>query len=566
MSLFSRFGVFIAVLCGIACAQNSNDFYYYQGQKVYLLKDTRITAAKIQASTDPAKFSNLAAEFDLVKRVTSLAGDTVLLSKPTVSSERAASALSPGVATKEIFTVPSFKLGAMTLIVQNEIVVQFKDTVTDACKNALQFPDQHVPAAYQMKLLRAFAVTKTALDATPGLFRVVIGNPNSTMRIANILHGNCAVNFASPNFLIVRPPELESRWKAPPAPTVAGPLSPGLTNIFPNDPYFRRQWNLENRLSDLYGKSNADIRVRGAWDVTQGSDQVRVAVLDDGVDITHPDLASSIARENGAPVQWDAIFDSSDQTPAESDHHGTWVAGVIAAQTHNGIGLSGIAPGVKLVPIRMGSAEDSAGGWTTPTIVYSAIKKAIALRADVINGSWQVGPNDLIESAISSAATAGRNGKGIVMVFAAGNDGGDIVYPASLAKNHPIIAVGATNSWDQIKDSNSNDHEQWESNHGSALTLVAPGVGIITTDLTSNPPENGGSYKEDFNGTSAAAPHVAAAAALLLSIHGDWLAAQIREQLRADATIDSHRSNRIVPGGQSRMSFETKTANLLWIG
>ena len=179
-------------------------------------------------------------------------------------------------------------------------------------------------------------------------------------------------------------------------------------------------------------------------------------------------------------------------------------------------------------------------------LVIQAISKAVELKADVINASWFVGQDDDIDSAIESASTNGRGGKGVVMVFAAGNDGGKLVYPASLAGCYPVIAVGASNSWDQIKNRETNDHESWISNAGPELTVVAPGVGIVTTDLSTSPPQNGGSYKYDFNGTSSAAPQVSGVAALLLSTHPELTATQVRDRIAqtADKVDGPNRTNR----------------------
>ena len=514
------------VLCGVVSAQASGDYYYYNGRKIFLQRATDVTAAKIQAAADATKYSYVTEAFNLAKSASDLVGDTVLFSRQNVSPAQASRVLSSGMAAKEIFKIPVYQLGSFKLILQNDLIVQFKDTVTEQCRTALHFPDQHVPDAYQRHLLKDFSIKSARIVTTPGLFRAVVGNPESTLGAANTINGNCTVRYAVPNFVILLPPALKQRWRSPVASArvtdalgAIGPLSPP-PPPYPNDPFFPQQWNLENVLSSAYGKSKADIRIRGAWEVTKGSEQIRVAVLDDGVDVDHPDLAGSIAKENGQAVQWDFIADTASQKPAPGDHHGTWTAGVIASQIHNGIGLSGVAPYVKIVPIRMGSGEGQPTTWTTPVIASQAIKKAVELKADVINASWGVAQFDAIEDAIKDATTNGRNKKGAVIVFAAGDNGGALAYPASLAAKYPVIAVGATNSWDQVKDRQSNDLEYWASNQGPALTIVAPGVGIVTTDVSKTPPEPHGSYIQAFNGTSASAPQVAGVAALLLSVHG----------------------------------------------
>src|SRR5262249_19888316 len=107
-------------------------------------------------------------------------------------------------------------------------------------------------------------------------------------------------------------------------------------------------------------------------------------------------------------------------------------------------------------------------------------------------------------------------GKGAVVVFSAGNANGPIGFPGSL---EPVITVGASNQWDERKSPKSKDGETWwGSNYRKPLDLVAPGVRIATTDIQGPPGYSPDDFTLTFNGTSAAAPHVAAAAALILSL------------------------------------------------
>lgn len=124
----------------------------------------------------------------------------------------------------------------------------------------------------------------------------------------------------------------------------------------------------------------------------------------------------------------------------------------------------------------------------------------------------------IIDDAISSALTNGRGGLGCIVVFAAGNDNNSTVsYPAN--SNPDILTVGAMSYCGERKKPGSCDGENWGSNYGTALDIVAPGVRISTTDLTGSSGYGSGDYFSMFNGTSSAAPHVAATAALILSVN-----------------------------------------------
>ena len=139
--------------------------------------------------------------------------------------------------------------------------------------------------------------------------------------------------------------------------------------------------------------------------------------------------------------------------------------------------------------------------------------------AAVISNSWGGVPqSQILEDAIQDALDLGRSGKGCVVVFAAGNDNtGTVSYPASAIDD--IIAVGAMSPDGKRKNPSTIDGETWGSNYGAALDIVAPGVKIPTTDRTGSAGYNtSGDYYLTFNGTSSACPHVAAVAALVISV------------------------------------------------
>ncbi|QCV55125.1 peptidase S8 [Thermoactinomyces vulgaris] len=238
----------------------------------------------------------------------------------------------------------------------------------------------------------------------------------------------------------------------------------------PNDPRYSEQY-----APQLVGAEEA-------WDVTQGSSNVTVAIVDTGVDYNHPDLQGKVIKGKD--------FVDNDDDPMDENMHGTHCAGIAAALTNNGVGIAGMAPKVKILAERVLDANGSG----TLDSVAQGITHATDQGADVISlslGSPQ-GASTL-ENAVNYAAS-----KGAVVVAAAGNESTSAPsYPAYYEK---AIAVAATDSNDKIASF---------SNYGSWVDVAAPGVNILST-------VPGGGY-QTASGTSMATPLVAGQAALLAS-------------------------------------------------
>ena len=291
----------------------------------------------------------------------------------------------------------------------------------------------------------------------------------------------------------------------------------------PNDPFYSYQWHFQSPA--VHG-----IDAERAWDITAGSPDVIVAVLDTGVAYETknqyqqaPDLADTLFVPG-------FDFIGNDAHPNDEDGHGTHITGTIAQSTNNNIGVAGIAYNCSIMPIkvldRRGSGDSAA--------LADGIRFAADNGAKVLNMSMGFGPNvtgndlPVVEAAVQYAYA-----KGCVLVAAAGNDGVDTV---SLPAAYPeVIAVGATNSAGFRPD---------YSQYGPELELVAPGGDTVD--------RNGDGFmdgilqqtfetrvKDDweywlFTGTSMAAPHVSATAALLISTGVDS-PESIREALQNTA-------------------------------
>ena len=284
--------------------------------------------------------------------------------------------------------------------------------------------------------------------------------------------------------------------------------------VLPGDYYFREQWALHNtgqlfycipwiegQLCFYVGTPDADIDAPEAWAISTGSAAVKVAVIDTGIDYTHPDLAANYAGGYD--------FLTPDADPMDDHGHGTHVSGTIAAAMNNLTGSPaeeegavGIAPQSRVLAYKVCNAN----GGCTDFAIEQAIARAIADGAKVINMSLGgVEFSQSLDDAVQDAWSAG-----LVVVAGAGNDGGTgLFYPAAYDN---VVSVGA---------SDEDDLRASFSNFGSWVDIAAPGNVILSTfpmvqcSLSTTPGDTG-CYAYN-SGTSMATPHVAGAAALVWS-------------------------------------------------
>lgn len=263
-----------------------------------------------------------------------------------------------------------------------------------------------------------------------------------------------------------------------------------------------------------------------AWKLTRGAPSVRVAVLDEGVDTSHPQLHAAVVGEQ------DFIGDKGNSAmPDGNDAHGTACAGIVLAR---GTAAPGIAPACSLLAARI-AMDDGNHHWIFEDFATAdAIDWAWRHDASVISNSWGGGvPSDAISRAFGRARTQGRAGKGSVVCIAAGNKARLIDFPGDLPG---YVTVGASNQADERKTRTSSDGESlWGSNFGPTLWLLAPGVRIHTTDIAGAAGYDAGDFTPRFNGTSSATPHVAGAVALMLSVNPRLTANTVRAILATTA-------------------------------
>lgn len=294
-----------------------------------------------------------------------------------------------------------------------------------------------------------------------------------------------------------------------------------LINKLTDDTFYNRQWSINNNGSALQysGTPGADLDILCAWEYTKG-DGIKVAIIDEGVDLTHDDLTPNLAEGYDA-VYWGGGTGSDTHgsyKAGSGDAHGTNCAGIVAAVADNGIGVTGIAPESKIVPVRI-AYSDAWGGWVYETSWgVDAVEWCIDnANADILSNSWGGGSaSTVFSNAIEYAVTEGRDGLGAVFIAAAGNSNVSTVhYPGN---NINAIGVAATSMCDERKSTTSCDGEYWwGSNYGTALDISAPGVKMPSTDISGAAGYTSGDYNLEFNGTSSATPAAAAVVALLLS-------------------------------------------------
>ncbi len=258
----------------------------------------------------------------------------------------------------------------------------------------------------------------------------------------------------------------------------------------PNDPYLDRQWALNQ------------IRMPQLWQITTGSPEILVAVLDTGIDQSHADLEGKVLAE--------ANFTGS-PTPGDIHGHGTHVAGIIAASSDNGIGIAGVAPQCRLLNVKV--ADDR--GQCQATALAEGIVWAVDNGANIINIS--IGLKEPCQE-LAEAIDYAWN-KGAVIIAAAGNEGNDApIYPAYYENTLAVAAIKENNTFAPL------------SNRGEWVDVAAPGFNIYSTL-----PDDSYDYK---TGTSFAAPYVSGLAALLFNMvtdtNGDgWLNDEVRAAIEA---------------------------------
>ncbi len=403
---------------------------------------------------------------------------------------------------------------------------------------------QHVPGEILVQLrsggLRSQAlVTQTLRQALGGVSirsiqglatdsqvqKIVLTRDEDMARALGALKQNDAVRVAEPNWVIRT-----------------------LESGVPNDPEFGKLWGLRNQgqadAAGQVGSAGSDVNLLPLWERGfTGSKNVVVAVIDTGIDWTHPDLVDNLYTNagevagNGKDDDGNGFIDdihgwnfNANTANSSDDHdHGTHCAGTIGALGNNSQGVAGVNWNVTLMPVKFLSATGS--GSSEGAI--NSINYARQMKVNIMSNSWGGGGFSQI---MQDSITAARD-QGILFVAAAGNDASDNDAMASYPASYPVdnvVSVAASDNQDKIANF---------SNYGkSKVHVAAPGVRILSTT-------KGGKYAA-FSGTSMATPHVAGIAALLISADSTLRYSDLKERLIRTSTPVAGLKKKVVAKGR----------------
>ena len=498
--LFAIFVIIFTFLSGISFSQSKSitDFYYYNNAPYYLDLNKDNVYLRLKNVMTKEEFINSSQSFrqlfsydnfifndkDQIIKLNHKLGESGI-------SDLINNLKSTGLYeyVSPVFSTPVGKGDRNTLIIpKDEIIVQYKSTYSDA----------RIAEFEQSKNLTFVQ----DLDLRGGITKIYRVDQNTfSMDAANDIFESGMVNYSEPNFYMTN-----------------------LLKYVPNDPLFSQQWALRNTGNNIPGGitgiPGCDMRLDSAWNITLGSNKVKIAIIDSGVDTLHEDLAANILPNS----QFNFITNSTNAF--DDNGHGTGCSGIAAAIGNNSTGISGVAPNSKIINIK--SLDQNTSG--TYEDLIEGLIYAWQSGAWVSSNSWgSYTPSSGIDNAILDGVTFGRNGKGTIYLFATGNDN---TFLSSQSINPNVIAVGGVSPCNQRKSPLSCDGENfWGANYGTGLSVVAPCVKVYTTDITGSGGWSNTNYLDNFNGTSGAAPNVAGICALMLSVDSTLSWMKVREFL-----------------------------------
>ncbi len=390
---------------------------------------------------------------------------------------------------------PANSVDSWPIVPSNKIVISFKsETTKSQIKNVIK--------RYNLKLIKESKL----ID----LFYIFDTDPNRAIEVANKIYESGIAKYSEPDFYI-----------------------PYYKKFIPNDQYFPDQWHLADGVGG--------VNIKNAWDITKGSSDIKIAIVDDGIDLNHEDL-NIISHRNFTNESYEL-----------GGNHGTACAGVASGRGDNEIGITGSCINCSIISAKI-MLENENYGYTTSTPSGEAIEWASDSGASVISNSWgykvYIPVPIYLYNSINYATSNGRGGKGAVVLFAAGNENRDL--QSDELEAHPNILT--------IAASTSEDTRASYSNFGNYLAITAPSSGglkrIVTSDAYKDSDgvdirgynRNGtyiyggadidsiGKYTKTFGGTSSATPLVSGIVGLILSLDSTLTFLEVRELLIRNTT------------------------------
>ncbi len=496
--------IFMHLLAFAASAQqvSENNYYYFGSQKIYLQQSSEKIYMRLPAAEVAAVKTLLRNNYQLpAKAFTAVQAENfIILDLKESNNQSRSKQIADFIkgSGKSLLTRPVLIAGdGKDVIVDEGFYVKLK---------AGSSYNQLVTLAAQMNCV---IEKQYQYDNKTFLLKAGAGNGYDGLRMANLFFESGFFTYAEPDFRLLN-----------------------ALHSTANDPLYNLQWNHLNTGAANQGSGvlGADIDVDEAWDITMGSPTIRVAVLDEGVQRTHPDLINNIDPLGFGLTAGNA---TTGNILSSNRSHGTSCAGIIAAEANNNIGVAGIALLSKIIPVNI--TVNTSGTFGSAAQIAQALDWAWNEGgADVLSNSWGGGTaSSLMQDAIRRAITLGRGGKGSIVIFSSGNNDAGVASPAIFPET---ISVGAMSMCNQRKSPSSCDGESfWGGNYGTSLDISAPGVRIATTRVTGTGTAPNADYNLNFNGTSSAAPMVSGVAALVLSINNNFTQAQVREILERTA-------------------------------
>lgn len=416
----------------VATPAEDEDFYYYQGERIPLVRSA--TEIVVRVRHDGTDSLDLAPGVELRSEIVTEGRAFELLDVPaaahnTLALVEATDQLRSGDDVEFVGYVYTHALTNTRMLPTDQIVVKL---LAGSSKEEL------IALAAELHL----TIEKTLWGTTDEyILRLNDAKHDDPLLKARLLYESHRVQWAEPNF--IRQYE---------------------KSFTPNDTLFGNQWHLNNT-GQGGGTAGADVKATSAWNLQTGSSLTTIAIVDDGAEKTHEDLAANIFTNPGEIAGngidddhngyiddvhgWDFSNDDNDASPFSSDdNHGTAVSGVAAARGNNALGVTGACQNCKILPVKIFS-PDYAGDVATA----NALRYAASF-ADVINNSWGGGaPSATLQSAIQTATTNGRAGKGSVVLFASGN-----YASGNFMINGPVLPAGTHRfRWTYSKDISISD-------------------------------------------------------------------------------------------------------------